>query len=131
MGKLPQKKGTKNFIKEAIRLIPQLLQLLYRLVNDSRVSPSDKLLLVAAIGYVLMPFDLIPDYIPFFGEIDDIYFVALALLRLLHHSDEAVLRENWSGPGDIIQLIDRISRVAVFFLPRRVQEILVGTARTQ
>ncbi|MBI1745375.1 MAG: DUF1232 domain-containing protein [Acidobacteria bacterium] len=123
------KAKAKKFLKNALQLIPSLLRLLYRLLRDDRVSPGDKLIVAAAIAYVLLPFDVIPDFIPFFGQVDDIYVVALALLRLLHHSDESVLRENWDGPGDIVKLLEQVRRMALFFLPRRVQEILLGVLR--
>lgn len=124
-----RKKESKSFLRNAIQLIPNLLQLLNRLLKDPRVHRNDKLLLLGAIAYVIMPFDLIPDFIPFFGEIDDIYFVAIALIRLMHHADETVLRDNWSGPGDVVTLVERISNFAVFFLPKRVREVLVGMSQ--
>jgi uncharacterized membrane protein YkvA (DUF1232 family) len=120
------RKEDKKRMKEILSLLPNLVKLVPKLLKDPRVASADKVALVAAVAYVIWPMDLIPDFIPFFGEVDDVYFLALALIRLLNRADEQVLRDNWEGPWDITHLIKTAAEVAVFFLPKRVQEILVG-----
>ena len=104
--------------------LPNLVRLLGRLLSDSRVPTAEKALFAAAIIYVIMPLDFIPDVFPFIGQVDDIYLVALTLLRLINRSDASVVRENWSGGGDIVSLADSIAGIAPMLLPKRVSRVL-------
>ncbi len=83
------KEKAKSLLLEFVNLIPAFVKLMYQLVKDPVVSATDKAVLGAAIVYVFSPLDLIPDIIPFLGQIDDAYIVAIALQRLL----------NSAGPG--------------------------------
>ena len=69
-----------------IRQLPQYVRLLGGLITDKRVSMVDKLLVAGAVAYIVMPIDLIPDFIPFFGEIDDLFILVLALQRLISNA---------------------------------------------
>lgn len=120
------RKQARGFLHGVIMLIPNFLKLLYRLFKDSRVPTAEKALLIGAIVYVISPLDLIPDFIPFIGEIDDLYLVALVLLRLMSRTDDDILREHWDGRGDLVSMIDKIVRAAQYVLPKRVQRILLG-----
>jgi len=71
-----------------------------------------------------MPVDLIPDIFPFIGQVDDVYVIALTLLRLVNRTDESIVREHWSGGGDIVSLADSIASIAPMLLPKRVSRIL-------
>ncbi|KXJ99133.1 MAG: hypothetical protein UZ17_ACD001002487 [Acidobacteria bacterium OLB17] len=104
--------------------LPNLARLLARLLKDARVPTAEKALFVAAIVYVISPLDLIPDIFPFFGQVDDIYMVALVLLRLINRTDVEVVREHWSGGGDIAALADSIASIAPKFLPKRISRVL-------
>ena len=104
--------------------LPNMAMLLGRLLKDARVPTAEKALFVAAILYFIMPIDLIPDIFPFIGQIDDVYLIALTLLRLVNRTDERVVRENWSGGGDIVALADSIASIAPAFLPKRVARVL-------
>ena len=75
--------------------MPNMLKLLGRLIDDARVPIAEKALFAAAIVYVIVPLDFIPDVFPFIGQVDDIYLVALTLLRLLNRTDESVVRQHW------------------------------------
>jgi uncharacterized membrane protein YkvA (DUF1232 family) len=63
---------------------------------------------------------------PFIGQVDDIYLVALTILRLINRTDENVVRENWSGGGDIVGLANMIAGLAPKLLPKRVSRILTS-----
>ena len=121
-----EKKEARGFLMGVIMLIPNFLKLLGRLFRDSRVPTTEKALLVGTIIYVISPIDLIPDFIPFIGEIDDLYLVSVVLLRLLARTDDNVLREHWDGRGDLSAIVDKIVRAAQYVLPKRVQRILLG-----
>jgi uncharacterized membrane protein YkvA (DUF1232 family) len=121
-----ERKQARNILKDALMLIPNFLKLLLRLFKDPRVPTAEKALVAGAIVYVISPIDVIPDLIPFVGQVDDIYLVSLTILRLLSRSGDDVLREHWDGAGDLAGVVDRIIRAARYVLPKRVQEILLG-----
>jgi uncharacterized membrane protein YkvA (DUF1232 family) len=99
---------------------------LYRLFKDSRVPTAEKAFLIGAIVYVISPLDLIPDLIPFIGEVDDLYLVSLTVLRLLNRTPAEVVREHWDGGGDIARLVGRMAQAASFILPKRIANVLLG-----
>ncbi|MFN7926594.1 MAG: YkvA family protein [Blastocatellia bacterium] len=121
-----ERKEARGFLHNAIYLIPNFLKLLYRLFKDSRVPTAEKAFLIGAIVYVISPIDLIPDVIPFIGEVDDLYLVALTILRLLNRTPADVVREHWDGGGDIARIVGRMAQAASFILPKRVANILLG-----
>ena len=104
--------------------LPNMVMLLGRLLRDPRVPTTEKALFIGAIVYVISPLDFIPDFLPFIGQVDDIYVVALTLIRLINRTNEDVVRENWSGGGDIVALIDSIASLAPKFLPKRIARVL-------
>lgn len=114
----------KRRMKNLIMFLPNMVALCGRLITDPRVPGPEKALFAGAILYALMPFDLIPDLIPFVGQIDDTYLISLTLLRLISKTDARVVRENWRGGGDIIQLAEAIAGLAPRFLPKRVLRVL-------
>jgi uncharacterized membrane protein YkvA (DUF1232 family) len=126
MTKRGERKRARDILKGAILLIPNFLKLLYRLLKDKRVPKAEKVLLIGAIIYVISPLDLIPDLIPFVGQVDDLYLVALTLLRLLNRTRDEVLREHWDGGGDIARVVERIALAAQYVLPKRIRQILIG-----
>jgi uncharacterized membrane protein YkvA (DUF1232 family) len=109
-----------------IRELPNFLRLLYGLLTDKRVSSIDKMLVGGAIAYILMPIDLIPDFIPFIGEVDDVFVLVLALQRLIQNAGRTVLLDHWMGePGDLADLnLQRVLSAAAFFLPRKIRRRL-------
>lgn len=113
-------------LKNLILFIPNMLLLTVRLMADPRVPAIDRALLGGAIVYAIIPFDLIPDMIPFVGQIDDAYLIALTLLRLMERTDPEVVREHWSGGGDVVELVGAAALVAGKFLPQRIRRVLTS-----
>lgn len=129
MGKvisIEERRKARGIMRSFIGFIPNLLKLLYRLLRDARVSGTDKAILVGTIIYVLTPIDLIPDIFPFLGQVDDLYAVAIAILRLINNSSRDVVDSHWDGGGDIKQIASTITDLSQFFLPVRVRKILTG-----
>jgi uncharacterized membrane protein YkvA (DUF1232 family) len=118
--------GAKRTLMSTVKDLPNFLRLLGGLLTDRRVSNTDKLLVAGAIAYIVMPMDFIPDFIPFLGEIDDLFVLVLALQRLIANAGRAVIQDHWMGePGSLRDLdLERILVAAAFFLPRRVRRRL-------
>ena len=129
--------GAKRSVIGSIRLIPSYIKLLFGLMRDSRVSRLDRLFVLGALAYVISPLDFIPDFIPFFGEVDDIFLVILALQRLLDHAGTRVLMSHWDGDPDELSSsrLARVAGAAGFFLParlrRRLQRMVRRSERTR
>jgi uncharacterized membrane protein YkvA (DUF1232 family) len=119
-----EKTQLKGRMSNFLMFLPNMFTLLGRLLKDSRVPLAEKALFAAAIVYVIMPLDFIPDVFPFIGQVDDIYLVALTLLRLLNRTDESIIREHWSGGGDVVSLANSIAGIAPMLLPKRVTRVL-------
>ena len=122
--KRKEKGELKDRMKGFLMFLPNMLKLLGNLLKDSRVPLAEKALFAAAIVYVIVPLDFIPDIFPSIGQVDDLYLVALTLLRLLNRTDEAVIRENWAGGGDVVSLANSIAGLAPMLLPKRVSSVL-------
>jgi uncharacterized membrane protein YkvA (DUF1232 family) len=107
-------------------VIPNLLLLSARLMVDPRVPAKERLLVAGAIVYAFVPLDLIPDMLPFVGQVDDAYLIALTLLRLMSVTDPKVVREHWRGGGDVVELIGATALIAGRLLPRKIRRVLTS-----
>jgi uncharacterized membrane protein YkvA (DUF1232 family) len=118
--------GAKRTVMYYIRQLPAYLRLLGGLLTDRRVNAIDKLLVAGAIAYIAMPIDLIPDFIPFMGEVDDVFLLVIALQRLVANAGRPVLLSHWSGAmEDLADLnLKEALAAAAFFLPRNVRRKL-------
>jgi uncharacterized membrane protein YkvA (DUF1232 family) len=93
--------------------IPDCIVLVSRLLRDERVPRRRKLLLVGLTGYLALPFDLVPDFIPVAGQLDDLIIVALVLRHLVRTSGAALIREHWPGPERSVEMLIRATLVRV------------------
>jgi uncharacterized membrane protein YkvA (DUF1232 family) len=90
--------GRREDARALAGFIPDCITLFRRLLGDERVPRRSKLLLVAVVGYLALPFDLVPDFIPVAGQLDDVIIVAAVLRAVLRASGPGLLREHWPGP---------------------------------
>ena len=109
-----------------VLIIPNLLLLSARLMVDPRVPAKERMLVAGAIVYALVPFDFIPDMIPFVGQVDDAYLIALTLLRLMSVTEPRVVREHWRGGGDVVELVGATALLAGKLLPKRIRRVLTS-----
>ena len=123
--------GAKRTVMGTIGELPNFLRLLYGLVTDNRVNSVDKLVVAGAIAYILLPIDVIPDFIPFLGEVDDVFLLILALQRLIGNAGRAVVQTYWAGdPADLTALnLEKVLAASAFFLPRRMRRRLRAIGR--
>jgi uncharacterized membrane protein YkvA (DUF1232 family) len=103
-------RGRRTDARALATLIPDCIVLVTRLARDPRVPRRRKLMLVALVAYLALPFDLVPDFIPVAGQLDDAIIVALVLRRFVRASGEPMLIELWPGPERSLALILRLAR---------------------
>lgn len=115
-------------ILELVRALPRFLLLLVRLLRDPRVSAADKALLAAAVLYVVSPLDLVPDFIPVLGQLDDLYLVALAIDRLVRRTDPDVLHAHWDDSDRLLESLQGNLGGIGRLLPGRVRKRLRDAA---
>lgn len=118
--------GAKRTVLGTMQLLPSYVRLLVGLVSDKRVAIVDKLLVVGAVAYILSPLDLVPDFIPFLGQVDDVYLLMMAVQRLLANAGKKVLADHWTGPMTELSLVNvrNVLSAAAFFLPRAIRRRL-------
>src|SRR6476620_5847580 len=115
-------RGRREDARAFATFIPDCIVLVTRLARDPRVPRRRKLLLVALAAYLGLPFDLVPDFIPVAGQLDDAIIVALVLRYFVRAGGEPMLQELWPGPEQSLRLILRLAR------PRRARPLVAPIA---
>ena len=123
------KRQLKSRMKNLLMFLPNMVMLCARLMVDSRVPRVERALFAAAVIYAIIPFDFIPDMIPFVGQIDDLFLISLTVLRLIDRTDDTVVREHWRGGGDIVQLAESAATIAPLLMPRRISRVLLSRVK--
>ena len=103
--------GRKLAARELARLIPNLIRLFKGLLRDPRVPRSTKVLLGVAVIWLISPIDIVPEFIPVLGPLDDAVVAALVLRHLVKRAGPDVVREHWRGEP---ATLERILRLAAF-----------------
>jgi uncharacterized membrane protein YkvA (DUF1232 family) len=102
--------GRRESARALAGFIPDCIVLCSRLLREPLVPRRKKLLLVALAGYLALPFDLVPDFIPVAGQLDDVIIVALVLRSFLRGGGEPLVREYWPGPESTLALLLKVAR---------------------
>lgn len=120
----PQLRRVAEGVRQAALAFPQMIMLLYNLLRDPRVPRRRKMLAWAAAGYVILPVDLLPDFIPFLGQADDVLIVAVALKQLIDGAGPEVVAEYWEGSDDVLDVISTVLDWGASLTPRAVRSAI-------
>ena len=113
--------GDGSGLTDVLLFLPDLAVLLTRLARDPRVPVGGKAIAACAALYVVSPIDLLPEiFLGPFGVVDDLVVLAAALSRLVNYVHPDVLRHHWSGQGDALDVIQKVSQRAESFLKNRI-----------
>lgn len=94
-----------NVVREVGAYSVSVPKLLYRLASAPDVPTSSKLQVLAAIGYLAMPADLIPDFIPGVGWLDDFVVAAGAIAHAVNRIGKETVLKHWDGPRESFERI--------------------------
>jgi uncharacterized membrane protein YkvA (DUF1232 family) len=101
--------GRRGDARALATFIPDCLVLFRALLRDPRVPTGRKVLLGALLAYLAMPIDLVPDFIPVAGQLDDAIIVAFVLRSVLRSGGPELLREHWRGPDRSLDVLLRMA----------------------
>ncbi|MFD3404301.1 YkvA family protein [Kribbella sp. NPDC058693] len=99
-------------VRDAMRLLPDLVRMLRRLAGDKTLSGGVRLRLWLLLAYLALPIDLVPDFIPVIGYADDAVIVALALRSVTRRAGPEALEKHWPGTPDGLAAVRRLAGLA-------------------
>jgi uncharacterized membrane protein YkvA (DUF1232 family) len=101
--------GRREHARALAGFVPNCVVLFKRLLSDRRVPFARKLPVLLIIGYLAMPLDLVPDFIPVAGQLDDAILVALVLRWVLKGSEDDLVQEHWPGPPASLAVVRKLA----------------------
>lgn len=101
--------GNRESARALAGFVPDCVVLFKRLLSDPRVPRRRKVVLGLIVVYLASPIDLIPDFLPGIGQLDDAIIVALGLRYLLRGGSEKLLSEHWPGPENSLRVVERLA----------------------
>ena len=112
-----ERRPSQTKLKEYLLVAPRLVRLVWRLARDPRVPVRSKAALVLLGGYLAVPIDIIPDFVPGIGQLDDVVLVAFVLDQMLNRVPAEIVREHWDGDEDVLELVQEILDISTAFVP--------------
>ena len=106
---------------QLLRVLPQLVRLIARLVTDPMLPRAAKVALAAVMVYLASPLDLVPDFIPLLGYLDDALLAAVLVDGLLNYVDRALVLRYWPGSPESLERLARAARLLAVWVPRRLK----------
>jgi uncharacterized membrane protein YkvA (DUF1232 family) len=103
---------TREKLKKYAQFAPQFVKLIGRLLKDPRVPARQKAFLVVVGAYLISPIDVVPDFIPGIGVLDDLVIAAFALDQILNRVPEECVREHWEGDQDVLAVVREVLDIA-------------------
>ena len=116
-------------MKQLLLLLPRLARMIASLLADREMPTAAKLALAGVALYLASPIDLIPDFIPFVGFVDDLLLVAVVVDGLLNHVDRALLLKYWPGDPGSLDAVAAVARRLARWVPARVKARIFGGGR--
>ena len=98
-----------GLLREALRILPDALRLIRRLAADDTLPRGVRVRLALLLGYLAIPFDLIPDFVPVLGYADDAIIVTAVLRSVVRHAGLAPVRAHWPGTDDGFTALCRLT----------------------
>ena len=116
------------WLKETLLAVPRIALLVPKLLRDERVPKRTKLALAGLAVYLVSPWDLIPDFIPGLGQLDDAIVLLLFVDAVLNQVDDAIILEHWTGEVETLRRVQDFSHRISKWTPRELKTYLWGQA---
>jgi len=99
--------GRREDARALAGFIPDCAVLVGRLARDQRIPRARRAVLFIVLGYLALPFDLVPDFLPGIGQLDDAVVLGLALRLVVRGGGSELVREAWPGPAASLAVVLR------------------------
>jgi uncharacterized membrane protein YkvA (DUF1232 family) len=99
--------GRREDARALAGFIPDCLVVVSRMARDRRISRRRRVVLFLVLGYLALPIDLVPDFLPGIGQLDDAVLLGLALRLVVRGGGGEIVRESWPGPQASLTLVLR------------------------
>ena len=113
-------------LRDLVFLLPRLARMVASLLTDRTVPKSAKIALAAVALYLASPVDLIPDFIPWLGYLDDVLLVAVVVDGLLSYIDRALLLKYWPGDEASLDAVAGVAHRVARWVPSRIKSRIFG-----
>jgi uncharacterized membrane protein YkvA (DUF1232 family) len=108
-------------MKVLLKSLPDVARMIARLVRDPVLPTGAKIALAAALAYLASPVDLLPDFIPILGYLDDVLLVSVLIDGILNYVDRGLVLRYWPGTPESLDKLARAARILAVWVPRRVK----------
>ena len=115
-------------MKALLRALPDIARLIARLIRDPYLPRAAKIALAAAAVYLASPFDIIPDFLPVVGYLDDVLLAAVLVDGILNYVDRAVVLKYWPGSPESLERVARAAKVFAVWVPRRLKRRIFASS---
>ena len=102
-------KPSETRLRDALRILPDVIRLLSRLARDPAVPRGVRVRLWLLLGYLALPVDLVPDVIPVIGYADDAVLVVIVLRSVIRRAGDEPIRRHWPGTVDGLAVVERLA----------------------
>lgn len=116
-------------MKTLVRAVGDIARLLARLLADPALPRPMKIALLAAAVYLASPIDLLPDFIPWIGVLDDLLLAAIVLDGILKYVDRALVLKYWPGSPDSLERLAKVAHALAIWVPARVKARIFAPRR--
>lgn len=116
-------------MRELLRALPLIGRVVIRLATDPTLPRAAKIALGAAALYLASPIDLVPDFIPLLGYLDDLLLAAIVMDGVLNYVDRSLVLRYWPGRPESLEKIARVARVLSAWVPAQVKERIFSPRR--
>ena len=116
-------------MKALLQALPDLARTIVRLAADPILPAATKVVLAAAVLYLLSPIDLIPDFIPVLGYFDDLFVAAIVVDGMLSYVNRALVLKYWPGSPESLERVARAAHVLAAWVPRKLKLRIFGDLR--
>ena len=115
-------------MKDLLLALPRLGRMLLSLAADRDVPTAAKVVMAAMAVYLVSPIDLVPDFIPFLGYLDDVILAAVVVDGVLNFIDRPLVLRYWPGTPASLDRVAAVARRLARWVPNRIKARIVGSS---